>query len=77
MRAQICSDGTAHTVTVDGRDLSAAVATATVYLSGNAPAEATLEVSLPIIDVVAQATVHVSDEARELLVAAGWTPPRG
>lgn len=65
-----------HSIEVDGEDVSRAVRSATVYLDAGQPSEVTLDLALPVIEVLgAEAAIQVNDCARELLIKAGWTPP--
>lgn len=79
MRATVRSDGgLRHAVEVDGVDVSKAITSATVWLNATEPASVSLEVSLPVLEILgAEAEVIVSGDARDLLIAAGWTPPSG
>jgi len=74
---QLGSDGTRHTLIVDGIDLSHGVRAATLKLaSGELP---TLTIDPIIFELdeadVQHARVLVTDHAAKALTALGWTPP--
>lgn len=67
---------TTATVELDGADVSRAVCGLTLTMKPGHLPTAVLEV--PLLDVSAgtgELNVHIPDEARDLLLKLGWTPP--
>ncbi|MFD6474393.1 hypothetical protein ACFWEH_12945 [Streptomyces anulatus] len=77
-RIEIGSDGLAHSLRIDGHDISkgATGLTLTIGRAGELPE---LQVDLRPIDVstagAIEARVFLTPSAHDALVAIGWTPP--
>lgn len=76
-RMQLSSDGTKHTVVLNGIDLSRGLQGISLELLPGQPARVVLDPLVIELDEVGldKPSVYVSDHAAKLLTALGWTPP--
>lgn len=62
-------------IELDGTDIIRLVQAVTVQGTAGEPAELTLRIVLPVVDVDGEFAVAVDDATATALVALGWTPP--
>lgn len=81
LTASLSWNGRTGSLELDGHDISRAVHRATLTLEAGDWPELELDVNVQTVTVGhvdhPQVKLHMPDEARDLLIARGWTPPPG
>ena len=63
-------------VELDGRNINKAIRSYTIYGDARGAPEVTLEIAATEVAIeAASARIHLTQEARDLLIRFGWTPP--
>ena len=77
-KIKIWSDGgTRQGVELDGEDISNAVKSIDFTMDAARPADINLHLAVFEMEIDAdESTVHIADATRDLLIWAGWRPPK-